>query len=142
MQPRHVIFALFVSLLVATASCTRRDDRCAFCGMRIDGSSPWRADLVLTDGALKHFDTPRCALFTWRSGRIDAKSLRVIDYYEHQWANGEDVFFVVGSDVIGPMGPDLVPVDRNHAQKFAQDHGAPRPLALDAITPQLLSELR
>jgi hypothetical protein len=38
----------------------------------------------------------------------------------------DDVRFVTGSDVVGPMGPDLVPVAAESAARFARDHnGAP-----------------
>ncbi len=110
--------------------------------MPIDPSSPWRADLVLQDGTTVHFDTPRCALTAWRTGRESAASIRVQEYYARQWRDGGDVRFVVGSDVLGPMGADLVPVDRARADKFAEDHQAARPLPLDAITAELLSELK
>ena len=110
--------------------------------MPIDPSSSWRADLVMSDGTMVHFDTPRCALTAWRTGRVSATSIRVQEYYGRQWCDGSDVRFIVGSDVLGPMGADLVPVDRAHADKFAEDHQAARPLALDAITSDLLAELK
>ncbi len=36
------------------------------------------------------------------------------------------VRFVIGSDVIGAMGPDLVPVDPARVAKFEKDHGGTR----------------
>ena len=124
------------------ASCRSTAERCAFCGMKIDAVSPWRSDLVLVDGTTKHFDTPRCALTAWRTGRFDARAIRVQDYYGRTWRDGSEVRFVVGSDVVGPMGPDLVPVDTSRAAKFAEDHTAARPLPLSAVTAELLSELK
>jgi len=109
--------------------------------MKIDPASPWRADLVLADGSAIHFDTPRCALTAWRRGAVPAASIRVQDYYDRQWREGKDVLFVVGSDVMGPMGVDLVPVDRARADKFAEDHEGARPLPVDAVTAELLAEL-
>jgi hypothetical protein len=38
----------------------------------------------------------------------------------------DELQFVRGSDVVGPMGPDWVPVHRETARRFARDHnGAP-----------------
>ena len=84
------------------------------------------------------FYTPRCALQSWRSGKTAAKSLRVQDYYDRQSRDGNDVRFVVGGDVLGPMGPDLVPVDPARVTKFIQDHGAERSLRLDEVTSEVL----
>ena len=53
--------------------------------------------------------------------------------------DGNDVRFVIGGDVVGPMGPDLVPVDPPRASKFIQDHGADRALRLDEVTTQVLA---
>jgi hypothetical protein len=95
--------------------------------MKIDGSSAWEAQLV--DGTTHHFDTPRCALATWleqgKKGEV-----RVQEYYDRTYRDGHDVRFVLGSDVVGPMGNELVPVDAARAVKFQKDHGGVRTLAL------------
>lgn len=125
---------------ITSASCTKQA-RCEHCGMKIDPASPWRAELLRTDGATTTFDTPRCALTSWRLGRTSARSLRVQEYYDRQIRDGNDVRFVVGGDVVGPMGPDLVPVDPGRAAKFIQDHGAERALLLGEVTPQVLASV-
>jgi copper chaperone NosL len=130
-----------LALMVAFAGCGRHAARCAFCGMPIDPKSPWNADLVLSAGEKQAFDSPRCALLAWRTGRVDAKSLLVLDYYDRVWSDGADVLFVTSSDVIGPMGPDLVPVDPARAPQFAREHAGTRPLPLAAVTLELLEEL-
>jgi hypothetical protein len=109
--------------------------------MRIDPTSAWRAELVGEDGHVTAFDTPRCALTSWRSGTTPAKTLRVQEYYDRQLRDGNDVRFVIGGDVVGPMGPDIVPVDPPRASKFIQDHSADRALRLDEVTPQILSSI-
>lgn len=132
---------LMLSLALAVVACGRRGERCALCGMTIDPQSTWRADLVSPSGEVRHYDSPRCALRAWRSGQFDATSLRVVEYYERRWTDGGDVVFVLGSDVLGPMGADLVPVDPNHATKFASDHAAGRPVRLASITRELLDQM-
>jgi nitrous oxide reductase accessory protein NosL len=139
---RRAFGSVVAAWAVTSCRSAPKEERCALCGMIIDPASSWRADLVLADGSTKHYDTPRCAFTAWRSGAAAAVSLRVLDYYDRRWREGSDVLFVVGSDVPGPMGPDLVPVDPARAAKFAQDHGAGRPLGIAAVTSELLSELR
>ena len=96
----------------------------------------------MTDGKVTAFDTPRCALTSWRSrndAREDASACRSTTTARR--ATATSVRFVIGGDVVGPMGPDLVPVDPPRASKFIQDHGADRALELDEITPQVLASI-
>ena len=123
------------------SGCAKKELRCKNCGMKIDPASQWRTDLLGADGTITAFDTPRCALQSWRSGKTPAKSVRVQDYYDRQPRDGADVRFVIGGDVVGPMGPDLVPVDPARASKFIQDHAADRALKLDEITPEVLAAI-
>ncbi len=134
----------FVVALVAvavTAGC-KKEERCQKCGMKIDMASPWRAELVTAEGTKIPFDTPRCALDTWKNGKAQARSLRVQEYYDRTWRDAEEVRFMVGGDVQGPMGPDLVPVDPSRATKFVQDHSAERYLTLAEVTPAVISGLK
>jgi copper chaperone NosL len=130
----------FVVGAILTAAC-KKESRCKHCGMRIDPSSPWRSELVAENGTVTSFDTPRCAFTSWRRGATPAKTLRAQDYYERRWAGAEELRFVVGGDVLGPMGPDLVPVERGRAMKFVQDHGADRAYAADEVTLALLDAM-
>jgi copper chaperone NosL len=102
-------------------------DRCARCGMKIAPTSEWTAEVDA-----KRFDTPRCALSTWLEGGKTG-NVRVQDYYDRAWHSASDVRFVVGSDVVGPMGPELVPVDTARLAKFEKDHGGVRAFALEEI---------
>jgi hypothetical protein len=110
--------------------------------MKIDPASAWRTDLVASDGTTTSFDTPRCALTSWRSGKSQAASLRVQEYYERTWRSAEELRFVIGGDVVGPMGPDLVPVEPSRVTKFIQDHGADRALRVDEITADVLAAMK
>jgi len=132
----------FVSGIPLVLACSRaKDARCKHCGMRIDAASAWRTELVGEDGAVTPFDTPRCAFTSWRRGTTRAKTLRAQEYYERRWRAAEELRFVVGGDVLGPMGPDLVPVEPSRASKFVQDHGAVRAYAVDEISVAVLDAM-
>lgn len=130
------------SLAAFAVACKKPDPRCKHCGMKIDPTSAWRADLVANDGTLVPFDTPRCALTSWRSGKTQAKDLRVQEYYDRVWRDSAEVRFVLGGDVLGPMGPDLVPVDGQRSAKFVQDHGADRAISIDQVTLDVLNSVK
>jgi hypothetical protein len=134
-----LLASLAIMLALGASTACKKDARCKNCGMKIDPQSSWRAELVGDDGSLTAFDTPRCALQSWRSGKTPAKSVRVQDYYDRRTAEGSAVRFVVGGDVVGPMGPDLVPVDPSRAGKFLQDHGAERALRLEEVTLEVIA---
>jgi copper chaperone NosL len=131
----------FVGGVLVMAAC-KSDRRCKHCGMRIDDASPWRTELVADDGTATTFDTPRCAFTSWRRGVTPAKMLRAQDYYERRWAPAEELRFVVGGDVLGPMGADLVPVAPARATKFVQDHGADRAYVVSEVTLAVLETLK
>jgi copper chaperone NosL len=116
--------------------------RCKRCGMKIDPTSAWRAEIVSADGSRVSFDAPRCALSAWTLNRPNGATLEVQEYYDRVARRAETVQFAIGSDVLGPMGPDLVPVDPARIEKFAKDHTATRVLRLSEITPEVLASLK
>jgi copper chaperone NosL len=147
----------FAASAIALAPACKRPapaDRCERCGMKLEPSrASWSAELVTADGATHHYDTPRCALQARRDLGASGTKLRVHEYYgsssppslsspQAQMRDANDVVFVLGSDVDGPMGPDFVPVDPTKAKKFIADHAATRALPLTEITPRVLEELR
>jgi hypothetical protein len=125
---------------VALIGC-KKEERCSSCGMKIDRASAWRAEIVMADGAVLQFDTPRCALRAWTTRKVATKTLRVQEYYDRNFRDAADLRFVAGGDVTGPMGPDLVPVDPSRVTKYIQDHGADRAYSLSEITPEILGKL-
>lgn len=130
--------AFLVGLLVLGAC--KKEERCKTCGMKIDRASPWRAEIVTTAGETLAFDTPSCALRRWARDKPAVKTLRVQEYYDRAWRDAKDVRFMIGGDVTGPMGADLVPVDPSRVTKFIQDHGASRGVRLDEVTDALLAK--
>ncbi len=117
---RRAVLGLALGLAVAGAACKGKDEaRCAHCGMKIAPDSPWKTEVVGA-GKVAVYDTPRCALF---DAVGTASKVRVQEFYDRNWLDASEVRFVRGSDVLGPMGPDLVPVNAAHVAKFTKDHG-------------------
>jgi hypothetical protein len=126
-------FALVVLLiLVLTSVACRRSERCATCGMKIDPASPW-VSYVVIDGREQPFDTPGCAFAGWRKAGAKGENGRFREYYSQQMKPAKELLFVRSSDVVGPMGPDLVPVDESTARRFARDHNGAPPQSADEL---------
>ena len=92
----------------------------------------WISTLEMKDGRRFYFDGPK-DLFIYFFGLQkyspgskyeDVVGLFVTEYYTTQTVSANDVFFVTGSDVRGPMGMEMVPVaGREAADTFRRDHG-------------------
>jgi copper chaperone NosL len=122
---------LAIATIVLATACGRTG-RCGTCGMKVDPASAW-VSYVTVNGREAPFDTPRCALAAWRgSGTVSGARFR--EYYSQELISADRIRFVAGSDVIGPMGPELVPVGLDNAVRFARDHnGAPPKTAEEAL---------
>lgn len=99
-------------------------DRCAHCGMHIAGD--WlTSGATRADGVRVQFDTPKC-LFAYLGGEPGrgATESWVTEYYAREHRDIAAVVYVDGSDVMGPMGHDLIPIEgRERADGFVRDHG-------------------
>lgn len=117
--PTPLEHLLYVLILVACSASEGEVQRCAQCGMRVDVAPRW-----VSGYDERQFDTPKC-LFRWAQAQgADLGEAWVLDYYEGERLEVDRAHFVVGSDVLGPMGDDLVPVpDAIKAELFVRDHG-------------------
>lgn len=124
---------LAVLLLAACGADAEAPARCDLCGMRVDASSGWRAGGTRADGAALSFDTPKC-LFRYRHTRGAITEPWVIEYYTQARRPAAGLFYVIGTDLEGPMGRDLVPVaERDAAEQLLADHHGERVLTFDEI---------
>jgi copper chaperone NosL len=126
------------------------DEKCPVCGMFVARTPDWLAGVGFADGAHAFFDGAkdlfRYLLEDGRDGRGhtagDVRSAFVTDYYSLQRVDAREAWFVLGSDVLGPMGRELVPfADERAAKEFLSDHRGRRILRFVEITPGVLKEL-
>jgi nitrous oxide reductase accessory protein NosL len=63
----------------------------------------------------------------------------VRDYYSQKVIDAKKAFYVVNSDVYGPMGRELIPFkNQNEAKTFKKDHKATSIIAFDDISLKLI----
>lgn len=121
--------------------------RCGVCGMYVAKYPQWVASIGFADGTVVFFDGPKdmfrylLDLATFKPGTNpeEVAAVFVTDYYSTRPIDGRAAFYVAGSDVIGPMGSELVPtVDRSHAETLLKDHGGERVVAFGEVTAEML----
>jgi hypothetical protein len=141
-QIGRVPIALAVLSLALGAACEGGDERerCPTCGMFTDLSAGWNAGLTDGSGEPRRFDTPMCML-RYRLEHSGTRDPWVLDYYDQSRLPLDEARLVSGSDVVGPMGPDFVPVRASRAEGFVRDHGG-HPHGASEVTPALLDSLR
>ena len=125
-------------------------DKCPVCGMFVSGFPDFLAQIVFKDGFRAYFDGPKDMFkFYFEPGKYlpnrkqgDIASVHVTDYYSLETIDGFAAFFVVGSDVSGPMGAELVPVAaEREAQTFQKDHHGTSILRFKDVTLELVNRL-
>ena len=125
-------------------------DKCPVCGMFVAKYPDWTAAIAFKDGTRVYFDGAK-DLFkylvnpgSYTPGRSskDIDSISVKDYYSVQPINGRSAYFVPGSDVLGPMGRELIPFGKeSDAREFQKDHNGRKILRFPEVTTDILKGL-
>lgn len=144
-----VLFSACVVLLLS--ACNSQDAhasaqaaaRCANCGMRVPPDSAWRAGLTSRGGEALSFDAPKCMFRVLHGERGQgAREPWIIEYDSREQRPARSVVYVIGSDVEGPMGRDVIPIaNRERAERFLRDHHGTRILTFDEVTTQVVDSL-
>lgn len=157
--PRPVSIALTLLCLFAAAPVAAEEaappppgkmEKCPVCGMFVAKYPDWVAVVTFEDGHHVYFDGAKDMfkyLFDVKkydpSRSADAvRGIQVTEYYDMRLIPAKEAFFVVGSDVYGPMGRELIPLAAaEDAEAFSGDHNGKRTLRFDEVTPQLIETL-
>ena len=107
-------------------------DRCPVCAMQVDRHRKFASAIQLQDATTYYFCGTGCMLRSWLHPEIflgvDRRTLQlpvVREYFSGRETDARRVIWVAGSDIVGPMGPTLVPVkDEVQLKVFKQRHGA------------------
>lgn len=122
---------------------------CPVCGMFVAKYPAWVSTVVWRDGQAHHFDGVKdlCRFLQdlprFAPGRqaSEVATVVVTDYYGLTLVEANQAWYVLGSDVTGPMGHELVPLaSAEEAREFMADHGG-QVLRFGEITPQVLNAL-
>lgn len=118
------------------------EEKCPVCGMFVAKYEQWLTQIV--DGQDKPlvFDGVKDMMAYYFNGPnyggdtdMSKAEIWVRNYYTLDYIDGRAAFYVVGSDVLGPMGEELIPFStRKEAENFKTDHHGKAILEFDEIT--------
>jgi nitrous oxide reductase accessory protein NosL len=129
-----------------------KDEKCPVCGMFVYKYPRWAAQIYyLKDNKKMHlsFDGVKDLMKFYFSPNkwgnyknININKIMVTDYYNQNAINGKKAFYVIGSDVFGPMGNELIPFkNKKQAEIFLKDHNGKKILTFSEITEKLVYDL-
>jgi nitrous oxide reductase accessory protein NosL len=125
-------------------------DKCPVCGMFVAKYPDFLTQIVFADGSRAWFDGVKDMfkyyfdLPNYNPGKKpdDIKAVLVADYYSLKPVDGLKAFYVLGSDVYGPMGRELIPfAEEAAAKEFLADHKGQAILTFSRITPDVIKTL-
>jgi copper chaperone NosL len=127
-----------------------KKDKCPICGMFVYKYPDWMGQVIFKDGTVNFFDGAK-DLFKFyfnlekynpEKTQKDIAAIYVTEYYDVKLMDARNAFFVIGSDVYGPMGKELIPFfTKEDAGAFKKDHKGTRILGFDQITPAIIRNL-
>ncbi len=122
-------------------------EKCPVCGMFVYKYPKWAARLSYDehsfafDGVkdlMKFYHKPeKWGKYTKVSD--DKMTILVSDYYSGEAISGKEAFYVIGSDIYGPMGKDFIPFKtQKSAEVFAKDHQGKEIVSFKEISEELV----
>jgi len=127
-----------------------KEDKCPVCGMFVYKYPDWVGEIFFNDGSVYFFDGAKDLfkyyfnLKKYNPGKTikDIVAIYVTEWYDMKLTDAKAAFFVVGSDVYGPMGRELIPfINREDAEIFKKDHKGRLILTFDQVTPGVIGKL-
>ncbi|SKB42709.1 nitrous oxide reductase accessory protein NosL [Malaciobacter marinus] len=120
-----------------------KDAKCVICGMFVHKYPKWTTMLEYKQ---KHyyFDGPKDMLkFVFQKGKNNIGEIYVSDYFTTKKIDARKAFYVMGSDVYGPMGKELVAFESDQAAyNFKNDHFGKKVMFFSEITDEVLEYLK
>jgi copper chaperone NosL len=157
MMKRAGLLALVLLSLASLSLAEAKDpikpgekDKCPVCGMFVAKYPDFVAQVIFKDGSYAVFDGAKDMFkyyfdmkkYNPSKAQSDIDSIYVTDYYDLTMIDGYKAFYVLGSDVFGPMGKELIPFEAEEdAKEFMIDHVGKSLLKFKEINSNTLKDL-
>jgi copper chaperone NosL len=159
-MPKKMLFLGLTILLTLTLSLSSggekkpiqpaEREKCPVCGMFVSMFAEWNATIEFKDAKQASFDGAKCMFKYYlhmgksnpTKNKKDMTSILVRDYYSKTSIDAREAFFVIWSDVYGPMGHEPIPFEKEaDAKKFLKEHKGKKIMRFKDITPSLIVSL-
>jgi copper chaperone NosL len=125
-------------------------DKCPVCGMFVAKYPDFLAQVIFKDSSYALFDGAKDMFkyllnlkkYNANKSTAEIDSIYVTEYYHLTLIDGHQAYYVIGSDVYGPMGRELIPVEKEtDAREFLKDHKGKSILRFKEITLEAIKGL-
>jgi copper chaperone NosL len=125
-------------------------DKCPVCGMFVAKYPDWVTVVLFRDESHIFFDGSKDMFkYLFDLKRYDpsrkTEDIQVVlakDYYRLSSIDARKAWFITGSDIYGPMGRELVPLEKEaDAREFLNDHKGKKIFRFSEITPEVIKTL-
>ncbi len=121
--------------------------KCPVCGMFVAKYPKWAARIKY-DGKNYYFDGVKDMMKYYifdgdfPYDRKSISEITVSDYYTLEEISAKEAFYVLDSDIFGPMGRELIPFkSKKSAKAFMDDHNGKAMVKFDEITDKMVMAL-
>lgn len=155
---KHLSIVISLILLVLSASTAGErkpikptpKDKCPVCGMFVAKYPDFLAEILFKDGSYAFFDGTK-DMFKYyfnlkkyqpSKNLSDIDTIYITNYYNLTLIDGLPAHYVLGSDIYGPMGRELIPFEKEaDAKEFMKDHKGKMILRFREITYEVVRNL-
>ncbi len=127
-----------------------KKDKCPVCGMFVYKYPKWITQIVYRDKNRLSFDGVKDMMKFYfdrtKYGKYETltkdniSQILVRDYYSQKVIDGKSAYFVIGSDIKGPMGDELIPFEKeSSAKSFLKDHNGKQIIKFSKISIEYLN---
>lgn len=156
-QMKRVMSWVIILCLVAVSLAEGADtttlppkDKCPVCGMFVSMFADWNARIEFKDSTRAIFDGSKDMFkyyldikkYNPSKSKEEVTAIIVKDYYSKTDIDALQAFFVIWSDVYGPMGHEPIPFEKEvDAKKFLREHKGKDVLRFKDISTDMITSL-
>ena len=118
-----------------------KGEKCPICGMFVYKYPKWATQIFYTD---KHysFDGAKDMFKYYFDNKEGITEILILDWYTQKTIDATKAYYVIGSDVYGPMGHELIGFkDEADAKTFYMDHRGTKIIKFKDITKEAVYKL-
>lgn len=124
-----------------------KDAKCPVCGMFVAKYPKWVAQIKVKDSTVHYFDGVKDMMkfyfepqkYAHKHSKDEIVQINVTNYYTLESIDAKNAIYVIGSNVYGPMGEELIPFkNESEAKKFMNDHFGKSILKFNEIKKEML----